>query len=148
MENVSDGIWSDDASSTVIKMAVISRTAMFVQIPNLKPLPFLLRTKPIDRRTTFPRLSPLSSSKEKGNARAKLPSEGHNDSDTDCSGKRGGPKLFLMSLEVVAYIARRSTSQEELPLRGDMHPRSGYTLFYFPPISTYVLHWRDDSRRS
>ncbi|KAG8215087.1 hypothetical protein J3R82DRAFT_8508 [Butyriboletus roseoflavus] len=108
-ENVSDGAWSGDASSTKTKKAVISRTATFVQTPKPIPLPSPLKTKPVSRGITFPNLSPLSSSNEKGKTREKHPDENYVDL-TDAPGKRGGPKPFPMSSQMLAGIDRRSKS--------------------------------------
>lgn len=108
-ENVSDGAWSGDASSSKTKKAVISRAATFVHTPKPIPLPSPLRTKPISRGITFPNLSPLSSSKDKGKARAKITNEDDTDL-TDGLGKRGGPKPFPMSSQMLVGIDRRSKS--------------------------------------
>lgn len=108
-ENVSDGAWSGDVSPIKTKKAIISRAATFVHTPKPIPLPSPLGTKPISRGTTFPNLSPLSSSNDKGKARAKSPEEDDMDL-TDGSGKRNGPKPFPMSSQILAGIDRRSKS--------------------------------------
>ena len=108
-ENVSDGARSGDASSSKTKKAVISRAATLVHTPKPIPLPSPLKTKRISRGTTFPNLSPLSSSKDKGKARAESPDEDDVDL-TDGLGRRGGPKPFPMSSQMLAGIDRRSKS--------------------------------------
>ena len=107
-ENVSDSAWSGDASSSKPKKAGISRSATFVH-PKPIPLPSPLKTKRISRGTTFPNLSPLVASKNKGKARAKSPDEDDVDV-TDDQGKRDGPKPFPMSSQMLAGIDRRSKS--------------------------------------
>jgi hypothetical protein len=108
-ENVSDGARSGDASSSKTKKAVTSRAAPCVHTPKPIPLPSPLKTKRISRGTTFPDLSPLSSSNDKGKARAKSPDEDDVDV-TDRLEKRGGPKPFPMSSQMLAGIDRRSKS--------------------------------------
>ena len=107
-ENVSDGARSGDASSSKTKKAAISRAATFVHTPKPIPLPSPLKTKRVSRGTTFPNLSPLSASEDKGKARAKSPDD---DDLTDGLGKkRGGLKPFPMSSQILAGIDRRSKS--------------------------------------
>lgn len=111
-ENVSDGAGSGDASSSKTKN--ISRAAALVHTPKPIPLPSPLKTKPISRKpiphgTTFPNLSPLSSSNDKGKARAKTPDKDDTNL-TDGLGKRPGPKPFPMSSQMLARIDRRSKS--------------------------------------
>lgn len=109
-ENVSDGVWSGDASSTKAKKGAISRAATFVHTPKPIPLPSPLGTKRISRGTTFPNLSPLSSQKDKGKARAKSPDEDNVGLEDDGQGEHGGPKPFPMSSQMLAGIDRRSKS--------------------------------------
>ena len=109
-ENVSDGAWSGDTPSSKAKKAPISRAATFVHTPKPIPLPSPLGTKRISRGTTFPNLSPLSSLKDKGKARAKSPGEGDVDLTDGSQGERGGPKPFPMSSQMLAGIDRRSKS--------------------------------------
>ncbi|KAH0836450.1 hypothetical protein J3R83DRAFT_8057 [Lanmaoa asiatica] len=105
-ENISDGAWSGDTSINTKK---VSRAATFVHTPKPIPLPSPLGKKPVSRSTTFPNLSPLSSSKDKGKARAKSPDEDGIDT-TNGPRKRGGPKPFPMSSQMLAGIDKRSQS--------------------------------------
>lgn len=108
-ENVSDGAWSGDASSSKTKKAVISRAATIANTPKPIPLPSPLKTKPVSRTTTFPNLSPLTSSRDKGKARAPSPDEVEVNL-TDGQEKRSGPQPFPMSSQMLAGIDRRSKS--------------------------------------
>ncbi|KAF8449346.1 RTC4-like domain-containing protein [Boletus edulis BED1] len=108
-ENALNSAWGGDASSSKTKKAGISRAETFVDASKPMPLPSPLRTKPVSRGTTFPNLPPLSSSKDKGKARAKSPEE----DDVELSGapgKRSGPQPFPMSSQMLAGVDRRSRS--------------------------------------
>lgn len=98
-ENVLDS----DTSPSMSKRAIPSRG------PRQIPLPSPLKTKPISREATFPSLSPLSSSIDKGKARATTSDEDNADL-SDALGKRSGLQPFPMSSQMLAGIDRRSKS--------------------------------------
>lgn len=155
-ENVSDGARSGDTSSTKTKKVAISRAATIVHTPNQIPLPSPLKTKPVSRGTTFLNLSPLSSLKDKGKMRAKSPDEDDVDL-TDGPGKRGEPKPFPMSSQMLAGIDRRSKLPSTRSLRstkrassddsGAEHARTAKKrkdsrpgcVFFIPPLSPAYL---------
>lgn len=108
-ENVSDDARSGDASTSRTKKTSIPRSATFVHTPKPIALPSPLNTKPVARGSTFPNLSPLLSSQNKGKERAKSPNE-DDVALTDGQEKRGGLRPFPMSSQMLASIDRRSKS--------------------------------------